>query len=86
MPNPFYTGDTVKPTTNQSFGNINDIYKLLSNSKNPMQVFENIAKNNPNMAPVLNLMQNGYSPEQIFRTMCQQRGIDPQQFIRNLSK
>ena len=83
MPNPFYTGANTTPNTSY---NINDIYRILSSSKNPMQAFENIAKNNPNMAPILNLMKNGYSPEQIFRSMCQQRGIDPQQFIQNLQR
>ena len=86
MANPFYTGGYSAPQYNSQPNNINDIYRLLSNSKNPMQVFENIAKNNPNMAPILNLLHNGYSPEQIFVTMCQQRGIDPKQFMQNITR
>ena len=64
--------------------NLNDIYKLLTQSKNPMQLFNELANNNPSLAPVLNLLNNGYSPEKVFNIMCQQRGINPQEFINNI--
>ncbi len=82
MPNPFNT--TQNSNTNTL--NLNDIYQLLSTSKNPVEMFNNIAKNNPNMAPVLNLLNNGYSPQQVFNTLCQQRGINPQEFMKKLTK
>lgn len=83
MPNPFYTG-AAKPASPQY--NLNDIYKMLSTSKNPTQLFQNIAKNNPNMAPIMNLLNNGITPEQVFNYMCKQRGVDPQQFINNITR
>lgn len=41
---------------------IKQLYQMLTQSKNPMQVFTTIAQNNPKMQPILNLLQNGYSP------------------------
>lgn len=87
MANPFYTNNSQRfQNSSSSYGSINDIYKLLSNSNNPMQIFNNIAKNNPNMAPIVSLLNNGYSPQQVFNTMCQQRGINPQEFIKNITR
>lgn len=86
MANPFYTASNSKPQPDNSMNNLNQIYKMLSNSKNPIEVFENIASNNPNLTPILNLLKNGYSPKQIFDMMCQKSGVDPQQFINSLTK
>ncbi len=52
MANPFYNNS---PTTN-----LKDIYNLLSNSNNPRLIFENLANNNPNLKPILNLLNEGY--------------------------
>lgn len=84
MANPFYTQQGNNQ--NGSSNNLSEIYKLLTNSNNPMQIFNNIAKNNPRMAPVLNLLNKGYTPEQVFTSMCQMRGINPQDFIKNITK
>ena len=80
MPNPFYE----QPKQNNT-SNLNDIYKMLTTSKNPLQMFNNIAKNNPSMAPIVNLLNNGYSPEQVFYTICQTRGVNPQDFIKSIT-
>ena len=90
MANPFFEacarGASKPKQNNNPAPNLNQIYKMLSNSNNPMQVFENIAKSNPNMTPIMNLLKNGYSPEQVFNAMCQQRGVDPQKFINSITK
>lgn len=87
MANPFYTAtsQSSQQTSNNNL-NLNDIYKMLCQSNNPRQIFNNIAMKNPNMAPIVNLLNNGYSPEQVFKTMCQQRGINPQDFIKNITR
>lgn len=88
MANPFYNAANPSPNQNSSnnFSNLNDIYKMLTTSKNPMQLFNNIAKNNPNMAPIVNLLNTGYSPEQVFNAMCQQRGLNPQEVLKNITR
>lgn len=88
MPNPFYTGNSFNVNRaqpqNQST-NLKDIYKMLKNSNNPTELFMNIAKDNPNMQPIANLLNKGYTPERIFNEMCKQRGINPQEFIKQLN-
>ena len=81
MANPFYSNqNNARPTSN-----INDIYKMIMNSNNPMQMFNYIANNNPRLAPAAQLLNNGYSPQKVFEAMCQQRGINPQEFLNQLN-
>ena len=84
MPNPFFNQNSNPSSTVNPSQSMKDLYKMLTQSNNPMQIFANIAKNNPNMEPILNLLQNGYSPEQVFNMVCQQRGINPQDFMSKL--
>ncbi len=83
MANPFYNS---APASKPNGMNIMDIYKAITTSKNPMQVFNAMAMNNPKMAPVVNMLNNGFSPQQVFNSLCQQRGINPQEFIKNLPR
>ena len=80
MSNPFYQSNMN--TNNASF---RDVYRMMSNSKNPMEVFMNIAKTNPNLRPALELMQNGNNPQAVFMQLCQQRGINPQDFLKSIT-
>lgn len=79
MPNPFNVQNN-----NQTM-QLQNMYKMLMESKNPMQMFEKIAMNNPKMRPILQALRSGNSPEQIFNSMCQQRGINPQEFIKKIT-
>ena len=79
MPNPFNT-QNVNPNIQ-----LKNIYKMLAESKNPMQMFEQLALRNPNMRPILNMLRNGNNPEQVFNALCEQRNIDPQQFIKSIT-
>lgn len=72
MPNPFYN---PKP----------NLYNQFMNSNNPMQLFENIAMQNPQLNSVLNMLKTN-NPQQVFITLCNQRGIDPNSFIKNITK
>lgn len=81
MPNPFYDGGFP------SFPNMNNlkgIYQAMSQSQNPYQMFMNLAGNNPQLQPIVRAMQSGGNPQQIFTSMCQQRGINPNDFIKQL--
>lgn len=84
MPNPFYNQNNNSSSTQEPSQNMKDLYKMLTQSKNPMQIFTNIANNNPQMKPILNLLQNGYSPQQVFNMVCESRGINPQDFMSKL--
>lgn len=77
MPNPFYT--------QSQFNSYKNIYNTLVNSKNPIQLFNTMAKNNPQLKPILDMLNKGISPQSIFNSMCEQRGINPQEFLKTIT-
>ena len=79
MSNPFYN------QMNPALNNIRGAYQMIMNSSNPMQVFTQIARNNPQLQPILNMLNNGANPQQLFNSLCQQRGINPQEFIKSIT-
>lgn len=79
MANPFNTQNT-----NQNI-QLQNIYKMLTQSNNPMQMFEQMAIRNPQMQPIMDMLRSGNSPEQIFNFLCRQKGINPQQFLKSIT-
>lgn len=65
--------------------NIQQAYQMFVNSKNPQQLFRTLAKQNPRFSAVLDMLNNGTDPQQIFYSLCQQRGINPQEFLKNIT-
>ena len=78
MPNPFNTNNV-----NPNF-QLRNMYQMLMKSNNPMQMFEQLASKNPQMQPILSMLKTN-NPEQVFNSLCKQRGIDPQQFIKSIT-
>ena len=78
MPNPFNSQNTNSNVQMQN------IYKMLTQSNNPIQLFQQIASKNPSMQPVLDMLKTK-NPEEVFRIICNQRGVDPQQFIKSIT-
>lgn len=83
--NPFNTLNPNNPYNVNSMANIRNAYQMLTQSRNPMQVLQQLARQNPGLQPAINMLQQGMSPEQVFNTMCQQKGINPQEFLRNIT-
>lgn len=77
MANPF--------NMNNSNNMFKNIYQAMSQSQNPYEMFMRLAGNNPQMQPIVNAMRNGMNPQQIFNNMCQQRGINPNEFIKSIT-
>lgn len=75
MPNPL-----LQSNTNQ----LKELYKMMQNG-NPMQVFQQMAMRNPNMKPIMNMINNGANPKDLFYQMCNQRGINPDEFLKNIT-
>ena len=65
--------------------NMQNAYNLLTTSRNPMQAFQQLAQQNPRLQPILSMLNQGVNPQQLFINMCQQRGIDPNSFIRSIT-
>ena len=64
---------------------IKNIYQAITTSQNPQQLFMQMAQNNPQLQPVVQAMRHGMNPQDIFYNMCKQRGINPQEFISNIT-
>lgn len=71
--NPIFQQQT-QPMAN----NIGQMYKMFQSFGNPMSAVQNMC---PQLMPIL---QSGRNPEQIFRMICQQRGINADDFIRQI--
>ena len=82
MANPF--NNNPSPINTYNMDNIRNMYQTLINSNNPMQVFENLASRNPNMKPILSALKNGVNPKSLFESMCKERGINPDDFIKSI--
>ena len=73
----------------QLMGNQSNPMKQMLNairsSKNPQQLFMNMAQQNPQMKQVLNMIQtSGKSPKDLFYQLAQQKGVDPNQILNML--
>ena len=78
MPNPFNM-QNMNPNIQ-----LQNMYKMLTQSSNPMALFQQMAVQNPNLQPVVDMLRNK-SPQDVFNTMCRQRGVDPQQFLKSIT-
>lgn len=82
MPNPFAALNPNNPMRGYDFNQLRNMYK---NMGNPMQMIQSMAMQNPRMQPIVQALQGGANPQQLFNTLCQQRGINPQEFLRNIT-
>lgn len=85
MSNPFNTLNLTNPMNTNNMESIRNAYQMLTQSRNPMQAFQQLAQQNPQLQPALQMLQQGMTPQQIFNIMCQQRGINPQEFLKNIT-
>ena len=82
MKNPF---NALNPTPNPTgMTSIQNAYRMLMNSQNPIQILQSMAQQNPALQPIVQMLRNGGNPQQLFINLCQQRGIDPNQFMKQL--
>lgn len=72
--NPF---NTISPEIKQ-------LYKTVSQTNNPMDAIMKLAQNNPNLQPIVQMLQNGANPEQLFYQMCSSRGVNPRDILNQL--
>lgn len=71
----------VNPLINQ----IKRMAQMVNSVRNPQQVLAHLAQNNPQVKSVMDLCQ-GRNPEQVFRNMCVQRGINPEEVVQALKQ
>ncbi len=66
---------------------MNSIYQIINaykNGNNPVALLNQLAKNNPQLQPIVQAIQNGANPQQLFYEMCQQKGIDPSSILNKM--
>ena len=80
MSNPF-----AQQQMSNTLAPMRDIYNAFRNAQNPMQVFSNFANRNPQLQPILQMLNRGANPQQVFNDLCKQRGINPNEFLRLLT-
>lgn len=80
MPNPF-----IQSMNYNNMSNLRNIYQMFHTAQNPTEVFQRLAQNNPNMKPIMDMLKNGANPQQLFYNLCQQRGVNPQEFLKNIT-
>ena len=55
---------------------------MVKNSQNPTAMMQQMVNNNPNMKQVMDVInQHGGNPEKAFRTIAEQNGFNPDDFI-----
>ena len=79
--NPFNVINPNNPMNANRIGQMESMYQAFKNAKNPMALFQEMATRNPQLQPVMNMLRQGMNPNQIFNQVCQQIGINPQEFI-----
>lgn len=82
MGNPFNALNPNNPMRGYDFNQLRNMYK---NMGNPMQMLSQMAMQNPRMQPIMQALQSGANPKQLFNSLCQQRGINPMEFIKNIT-
>ena len=85
MPNPFASLNPANPMNQFNMPQLRNAYQMLMGGGNPMQAFSQMAMGNPRLQPIMRALQNGANPQQLFNSMCQERGINPQEFLRNIT-
>lgn len=80
MPNPFNFG---RASVNNNNG-LQQLYQMVMNSKNPMQLMEQMSMNNPQLKQVVQVLKNGANPQSLYIELCKQRGVDPDAFLKSI--
>lgn len=62
------------------FQQLKQIINMVKSGGNPNIIFQNMAQNNPQMQQVLQMCQ-GQNPEQLFYTLCQKQGVNPNDIL-----
>lgn len=71
-------------TMNKGISSMSELYKLMT-CNNPIMLFNQIAKNNPQLNECLNMINRGMNPQDLFYQLCNKRGINPQEIMRNIN-
>ena len=84
MGNPFYTGGS-STMNGINMQQVKQVYSMLKNSNNPEILLNQMANQNPQLRQTINLIKRNGNYEQVFRSMCSERGINADDFIKQMN-
>ena len=62
---------------------IKQLMNMVNGSGNPQQAIMQAAQQNPQLAQIMKMCQNG-NPQQLFYALCQQKGVNPNDILNQL--
>lgn len=69
---------------NQSLEQLKAMMTLLKGSRNPNEMIKQLISQNPQYQSVMELVHQNGSPKAAFYALAQQKGINPDEFIKSL--
>lgn len=86
MANPFKQGFSNPQNGNIGIPNLAPLKNMLAmvnSSKNPQAVINMLAQKNPQFGEIMQMI-GGRNPEQVFYSLCNERGINPNDILSQL--
>lgn len=65
---------------------IMQLYNMCYNTKNPMQLLEQLEMQNPTLKSVTNLFKQGFNEEQVFIELCKRKGVNADNFLKSIKQ
>ena len=84
MGNPFYTGGS-SVMNGINMNQVKQIYSMLRNSKNPEMLLNQMVSQNPQLKQTIDLIKSRGNYEEVFRGLCKDRGINADDFIKQIN-
>lgn len=72
-------------SSNSNLSGIKQMMQMFKMASNPQQYLASVVNQNPQMREVINLVnQSGKSPKDAFYALAKQRGVDPDEILKQL--
>ena len=73
------------PQVQNNISNTKNLIQALNRSKNPSQLFYNLAKGNPRLQSILDMVsKSGKSPKELFFSEAKRMGVDANAIVKEL--
>ena len=61
--------------------NVRQMANMMKTMRNPQAMLNQMAQNNPQAKQMMDLLQSGTSPKDLFYQMAQEKGVDPEEIL-----
>ena len=65
---------------------IMQLYNMCYNTKNPIQLLEQLEMQNPILKSVTSLFKQGFNEEQVFIELCKRKGVNADNFLKSIKQ